>query len=265
MPVQFFQTLLTTVYNETGIKKSKIESVVKASESQIKHMNDLEAKKQLTILLPMVAQEYGARHEIHRNIIAECIRLIMRKFNFISVSEIREAYREYTSGELNVKGADTYGGEFNVSQMGKILTAYCENRRKVLAEFIKQRDLISEEIQNTKKKKAAIEKFEIDFPKIVLSKRKEITTWSDVPEWWYNSIKKRNWIAFEEGEAAEIFEQAKKLAEIRKKEYEKEKKVKALSGIIDLSSCQTPQAIARKLTVFKKVVQDSSWHPVNRL
>lgn len=265
MPVTFLPILTKTVSNKTGVAKSKVELIVKANDKQIRQMTPLDAKAKLIILIPLVAREYGARHDIPKNVIAECIRLIMNKFSHISIEEIREAYREWASGQLNVQGADTYGGEFNVSQMGKILTAYNEKRRVTLAEIIKTKDKHLIEHEAEQKKKVLQEKFEKEFPVQLLKAQKEFKDWREIPFWWYKSIVERNWIQFKQGEAQTIFEEAQQLAEMEIENMKSERRLKNLHekmSMIIPEAEQLSKEIARKLTIFRKVIQDKNWKPI---
>ena len=252
------------VHEEKGFPKTKIQLIARAYENQMQHADLVSVKAQLIEAIPLIAQEYGARHDITKNVIIECVRLILNKFAHLALSEIREAYREYVVGDLKVDGAETYGGEFNVSQMGKILAAYSESRKKILGEFFRQRDLHQFNIEQANRKEKMQAAFEIEFPAMLLKKREEITDWREIPEWWYRAIITREWIHFESGEAAKIFEEAKQLAAMELDRLEEERKQESISkrivaklpAIGDLSS-----SIARKLVIFRKVILDSEWKP----
>ena len=260
---ELWLTLCKTISEQTGVSKSKVTLITKAYQyQQIRKMESMDAQAKLLIEIPLVAKEYGARIAIPRNVLAEAVRLVMKKFPHLGIAEIREAYREFTAGMLDVQGAETYGGEFNVSQLGKILAAYSENRANVVAEYIRQRDQILFDIQEEEKKKALEAKFEKEFPSLIMSKRKEFEDWRDVPEWWYKAIKKRGWISFDHGEANEIFEDAKDLAVL---EQEKIKKERSLNMSLRLTRSipeleELSKTIARKLTIFRKVVKNPSWN-----
>lgn len=264
-PETFFPILIKTVFEKTGIAKSKIELVAKSYEMQIRHTDTMSVQARLIILIPLIAQEYGARHDIPKNVISECIRLIMKKFSYLALDEIREAYREWAAGELKVKGASTYGGEFNVSQMGKILTAYCNNRRSILGEFIRQRDEHESRLKEKARKERLQAKFEKEFPVLILKKREEIEDWRQVPEWWYKPIMSRGWVSFEEGEAQTIFEEAQQLAvgELKrlKEERMQENLIRRLTARLPESE-DLSKSIARKLTIFRKIVLNKDWSPV---
>jgi hypothetical protein len=105
------------------------------------------------------------------------------------------------------------------------------------------------------------EKFEAEFPSIVLKAKEKISDWRDVPEYFYEAIKKRWGIPFENGEAQAIFEDAKELAKLEIKIDESESLGGGLKARFEARDRQNnleeiAKTIARKLTVFRKVIQN---------
>ncbi len=233
-------------------------------DNQLRKMPIQNAKARLLMEIPLVAKDYGARFDLSDSILKESVRFILDKFGKLGLNEIREAFREHASGELKVQGAEMWGGEFNIAVLGKILTAYCENRGKILAEILKQQEKLEEEKQEKREHAERQRKADIEFPKMIMRQRAKITHWSEVPVFWYDNFLKKGWIEFEKGEAVEIFEEAKRLAsiEIRVKEMQK-----VQLSTNDRLKFQMPnqselaKIIARQLTVFKKVVEVEDWKP----
>lgn len=267
MQKQSLQILSKTVSEKTGCTKLKASVVMQGHESQLRKMDSIHAIKELTIHIPLIAKEYGARFDLSPNVVQEAIRLILKKFGKLGLIEIREAYREFASGETKILGAEMYGGEFNVANLGKVLTAYCENRSKVLAELLKQKSEAETELIEAEKHKSRQKEFDKSFPKLVMEKRLEFEKWSDVPVFWYKIILSKGWISFEEGEANEIFEEAKSIAkiELRKKELERSQvSIQELFKMKIPTEEELSKIIARQLTIFKKVVQDRYFSPIEK-
>jgi len=267
MQKQSLQILSKTVSEKIGCTKLKASVVMQGYENQLRKMDSIHAIKELTIHVPLIAKEYGARFDLSPNVVQEAIRLILKKFGKLGLIEIREAYREFASGEIKVQGAEMYGGEFNVANLGKVLTAYCENRSKVLAELLKQKAEAEAELIEAENHRIRQEQFDKSFPILVMKKKQEFTHWSDVPAHWYKIILSKGWISFEEGEANEIFEEAKGIAkiELRKKESERsQSSIQERFKMTIPTEEELAKRIARQLTIFKKVVQDPDFLPIEK-
>jgi len=259
--------LCKTVSDKTGCSKFQASVVAQGHETQLRKMDQVTAIGRLTLEIPQVAKIYGARFDVSQNVLSESIRLILKKFGRLGLIEIREAYRQHASGELKISGGEMWGGEFNVAQLGKVLTAYCQNRSKILAEILKQKAEEKEAKIQAEIHKSKQEQFEIDFPVEVMEKRKTFKKWSDVPSFWFELIFNRHWINFEEGEAEAILEEAKAIAKIELRKKESERSQASLQERFKMTvptEGELAKRIARQLTVFKKVVQEEDFQPVSK-
>lgn len=219
-------------------------------------MDQTEAYKAINVMLPTIAQLYGQRNEVGDLIWKECTRLVYEKFPFLSVIELKEAYRQWSTGEIEVKGAEMYGGEFNVGQLGKILGAYCDRRKKVLGAFLRAKEDIQDQQRLNEKKEIMQRAFDDAFPGMIEKAKSEITDWRDVPAFWYDSALKRGMITFDQGEALQIFEDAKELEKIERI-GEQEEKAATLADVFkqtEVDPANRAKVIARKLTVFRKLI-----------
>lgn len=264
-PKEFLKNLCQKVSDKSGCTKFQASIVAQGHNTQLRKMDSVTAIARLTLEIPQVAKIYGARYDVSENVLSESIRLVMKKFGRLGLIEIREAYRQHASGELKVPGGEMWGGEFNVAQIGKILTAYCQNRSKVLSEILKLESEIKEAEHQAKIHILKQAEFDKTFPKEVLTKRKEIENWFDVPSFWYQLILDRGWIEFYEGEAKEIFEEAKELARIELKKKESQRNQLSIQERFKMTiptEDELAKRIARQLTIFKKVVQVKSWRPI---
>lgn len=228
--------------------------VIRGYYSQIKKLD--QPAGQIFMELRDTVKLYGGRKEIDPEVLKECSRLIIDKFPHISVPEIREAYRQWSAGEIEVKGAEMYGGEFNAAQVGKIIGAYCEKRRGVLSAYLREREEEKDREAQAEKRRIMQEAFDAEFPRMIERARNEITDWREVPAYWYESANKRGMIKFEPGEAVKIFTDAQELERIERANEQEESVT--LSDIFrqqEKDPVERAKVIARKLTVFRKLIK----------
>ena len=234
--------------------------IVDGYNNKMRDMGADELDGQLIILLPQIAKEYGATKGLSDHILNEMIEVVM-KFNYIGIEEIREAYRQWATNQSDPgKGAEMYSGSVNAAQIGKVLAAYVKERNKNLGLYLSQLQNSIRDKENKDRKERMKQEFEDNFIDTVKEQIKTIEDWREIPLWWYKSIKERNWIEFKEGEAQQIFEDAKDLVKI---EIENEKAQALKEGInfkMPESGTDTLQKqIARKLTIFRKIVKNEKW------
>jgi len=230
---------------------------------QIQKIDGMDVRAKLIILIPQIAKMYGGRTEIDKIVLGEAIRVILKKFGTIGLDEIKEAYRSYYAGELGeLRGAEMYGGEFNVGAMSKILAAYKFRRSKILASYIlgvaREKDKINDEALRIEKR----EEFEKSFPAEVMKKREEIKEWKEVPIYWFSSLYKRGWIKLTESEIETIGDLATSLAMKRVENFEREMSLRQFSDrckMIKPNFKGLRKNIAGQIAVFKKVVQNKDF------
>jgi len=205
------------------LSEEKVEQFLELYPQQIRFINDREQKKTSVALeLVNVARMYGARKTIPKNVLKECIELILDRFKTLSTFEIRLAYRLWSIGDLEVKGAEMYGGEFNAMQLGKVLGAFLKGRKPLVAGVITAAEEIKEEEQRREKKEAAKRSFLKAFNDRLLKaieKYKENPDesgepWRHIPDYYYQSAFDRNYFSYEEGEKWEIWQIAQSIAKI---------------------------------------------------
>lgn len=220
------------------------------------------ATASLITQIPLIAKEYGVRYDISQYVLTEAVRLVLRRFSFLGINELREAYRDYYSGRTAAAGAEAYGGEFSVSQLGKILNAYCKKRQNILVAYKN----LKSDFENKEREKEIHQRkqdqFNKEFPVQVLLKIESIKSWSDVPVFWWNIFKKYSWISFEPGEAKIIFEEAAVIAKIELQKMENHRKTLNITERFKVqipSSDNLQKQIAGQLTIFKKCVGNTIW------
>jgi hypothetical protein len=215
----------------------------------------MKVKAELLIELPKIAKEYGARQEIQTNIIHECIRLILKRFQDLAIAEIREAYQLHTIGALKVKGAEMYFGEFNVMNLGKILAAYKVHRKPILAKVLGTKTEMEGFADRSQKTQKAKEQFEIQFPKTIMAARETITKFSEVVPWWYDSAIKRGYFTITNEEKREIWKTAKHLAAIEKGERKRAERLGKLQ-LVSMDATDIAVRISQQMVVFRKIIEN---------
>lgn len=250
-------SLLQKIAVETESTGDFVKFVAKSHANQIRHMDQVEAYRQIDLLLPTIAQMYGQRAEVDDLVWKECIRLVYEKFPFLSIAELKEAYRQWSTGEIEAKGAEMYGGQFNAGQLGKILGAYADRRKRVLGAYLREKEEIKEQEDRETRKRIAQEAFDTAFPHMIANAKKTITDWREVPVFWYDAAMSRKMIEFEPGEALRIFEDAKEL-ELIERANEQEEGMKSLADVFrqeEKNPIERAKVIARKLAVFRKLIK----------
>lgn len=231
-------------------------------KSQIRHTPN--AAGLLMIELPVIAQQYGAREKISPVIYEECVSLVMEKFGQIGVNEIREAYRLWVAGELNLgREVEMYGGQFNAAQLGRVLSAYSEYRRAAVYAYIRERDRILHEEAEAQKQQKAREDFERRFPLMLQEAKANRIHWRDVPNYWYHAAMDREMIVFDPGEAARIYELAKRITRADMARLPAESDTRSESAKAKLMHRaqygsgfdEVSKTIARKITVHRKLLK----------
>lgn len=246
--------MLPRVTSKTGYASAIVSAAVQG------YLSPLRSQQQPAVALhtelPIIAQQYGAREKIEKHILQECIRLVLEKFRALGLNEIREAYRLKASGFLEAPGAEMWGGTFNADQLGKVLTAYVDHRRRIVAAYIEEQ----EREQEKEKARQRREDFNRRFPDMIGKAKQEITDWREVPEYWYDAAMRRGWIEFGPGEAQGIFSEAKELARM---EFEEEMEAAPVAQKAALQAAVLGQGddldfrakvYARKISVFRKII-----------
>lgn len=252
---RYTESFLQKVTNDADCSIDFLKIVSAGYAEQIRHVPN--AAGRILIELPQVVKLYGGRQDIDSEVLKECAKLIVEKFGMISVLEIKEAYRQWSTGETNIKGAEMYFGEFNAGQLGKILGAYTDRRKKVLGVYLREKEEMQEAQSREEKKRIMKEAFDREFPLMIEAAKLTVTDWRDIPAFWYEAANNRGMIHFDRGEAVQIFKDAQDLAKLEL-QAEQEEKVMYLGDVFrreNKDPLERAKVIARKLTVFRKLIQ----------
>ena len=152
----------------------------------IRGMDPRSAEQGLLQILPKIAGLFGARQQIDEEILAACVKIIMKRFPFLGFGELKLAYEMYYAGELEVKGAEMYGGIFNAGNMLKILAAYAIHRRKLIAKYSQITDREQAQLQEEHKAEKH-RQFLKSIPDEIEARRPSIESWQDIPSYWFEA------------------------------------------------------------------------------
>lgn len=250
---QFTSNLKKKVIDQAEASEATVMAAVTGYHDQLRRMED--PARVLAQQLPFIAQEYGARTAILPHVQSECIRLILEKFGHIGFNEIREAYRLYASGEIRIKGGEMYGGEFNAGQLGKVLSAYNEHRKQIIAAYTEALHVTAEEIEEAKRAEESRMRFEAKFREWLKKAKAEQTDWRDIPAYYYDAAMNRGLIEFKPGEKRQIWEDALILAETEFQEDVESEFGRKVNAVLQQDQLEgRARVIAQKLSVFRKLI-----------
>lgn len=173
-------------------------------------MDSLSAQLQVLTAVTRASLDYGMRSEVPDRIYKECVTVMLEKFSYIGVDEIREAYRANAAGELETKGkGEMWGGEFNCANFTAIIAAYCEKRRKVVAAYTNALHEAKEQAVAEAKRERLEREFEQGFEDLLRQVAEKAEGWPDCPEYLYHSCEKRGKIILTLEEKRDLLSRAK--------------------------------------------------------
>jgi len=226
-----------------------VESCIESYSRRILLLDKAKVKEQLLTELRLICKTYGVRKEIPTEVYLECIKLIMEKFSFLAIHEIKTAYRQFAAGEIQSPGGVMYGGHFSTANLGAVLRAYSKKRNRVIRTYLQEKTNQVQIGKELSKKQLLQQKFDTDFPKMLQQAKKGMTDWRKIPHFWYGACENRNLIKVTPREKREVMKLAEQfLGTILKERNE-------LKQIIEPTS---PQEIiianAKRLLVWSKVL-----------
>ena len=235
--------------------------MISGYHNQIRHMSEDEADFAILTNLPFIVESYGGYKDIPAKILDEAIELIISKFSFISIDEIKEAYRQWSTGEITTNGrAEMFGGQFNVAQLGKILGAYTQKRRKVIAEFINKRDSAKEAAKEAARIERSKKDFLENFQQRLTKAAMDFESWHQVPIGWYEECTRRGLFQWE-NEARQkkgILARAQTFSLMIAKKDNANKTRFAQNNweIVEATAHKNATDIAKKISVFENILNN---------
>lgn len=241
-----------------------IDAAVEGYHAQIRAMDEGEAQNQLLVIIPQVAQAYGARQKMPPYTVAECVSLVFDHFHSFGLNEIEASFRYNASQQSD--GNEVYGGEFNATYLGRVLRRYEEEvRRPSLKEYIDANWRMMGEEHERRRRSRLQREFDIQWEEEVkkMRERKDEISWKDIPLFWFESAKKRKLIPIIKEEMERVMEEAREIQKaVKQLEIEEAKATMTLHAV--RSIMRNPQKddeeaarnIARKMWVKKYLIDE---------
>jgi len=244
---------LRTISEKADCSSTSVEVVAKGYALPIREMDNFTAKTNLLREIAEVAVLYGARHQVSEMVYRECREVMFQKFAHLGISEIREAYRAYSCGELETKKGEMWGGEFNVANFTAIVAAYSERRKRILAAYTNELHEARKADREEKRNARGKEWFEANFDAILADVASKAQSWDDAPEYLYHVCKAKGMIKIDAQEAAQVLQAAfAALKAIKADERINLFKSAALPN--NVTDDERAKTIARKMVLFEKVL-----------
>lgn len=132
--------------------KSEIALIRQALNNPVRLMKEDEfASKFIEYFLMLTEAYFGAKNNSEPTIFS-CMELMRYKFSHLALSEINEAARQYSSGNLGINIV-AYNGIFTASMFGELLSAYCSRRDKIKMAIAEEQLKQQREIQHEEESK----------------------------------------------------------------------------------------------------------------
>lgn len=192
-----------------GCQTSEMRKMANYRRNLIRDMPD--AAPAIVKQVNAVAAAFGAREKLEKETMAAAVDLVRQHFGFLAADEIQEAYRMNAAGLLEER-AETWGGRFSVDQLGKVLVNYNNWRKRLMAAYLRELENIREEERQAEKREALQRQFEETFYERLRFIADHGTGWEDVPEFWYEELKKRGEVRLTKQKGAEYYERALQIA-----------------------------------------------------
>lgn len=133
--------LPSAVAERTGSSRELVSLVSQAVLEQIRIRamlveNEGHALALLAVELQTCAIQYTGCVKTDDLVFDECVEFIIERFAGLHIDEIRHAFRLAASGELGEIKLEAYFGTFTVAMLGRILTAYEQYRKKIVADVM---------------------------------------------------------------------------------------------------------------------------------
>lgn len=262
-----YPSLVLQASDESGQPAALVNASVVGWSSQIRNMDKAQAAILIQFELDRIAESYGARLEAGPAVLSECTQLVLSKFAGLGVNEIREAYRMKAAGELHIpKGkGEMWGGVFDAGQLGAVLSAYMEQRRKALGAYLRRRQEDAEKAEKERNARERQAEFDRRFPDIIARMQASAKDWRDCPAHLYEGAKRRGLFRFDSiQEAHDIFQDALALARLEKEGAYQEALERGGAGMFRLRELKLEassqegiesraKVIARQITLFRKL------------
>lgn len=190
-------------------------------ENPIRNQDDSLVGPALGVSLSLCAEIYcGIKKDgLNEDVLVECIKFVYRNYKDLGLLEIREAFDLCANNKFDNVNMRAYYGQFNVSMLGDILSAYKSERNKVLNKIMYEHeraisgesfmDII--EHKNYVARQEVIAEFKAEIEKKRNGKELKYKTVDDIRIHWPRILIDKGIIELPESRKRELWNEAKDL------------------------------------------------------
>ena len=168
----------------------------------------------LSFTLPLCAELYcGIRkNEFNETVLLESMRFVLKHYSDLGVIEIKEAFEMASTNKFQNVNMKAYYGQFNISMLGDILTAYKIERNKILNKILDQHQKSQnnqiDESEVRRRNLMARQQVIKEFQTEQSSNNKKFTHFSDIPNHWSKILIEEGIISLNDNRKRELWTEA---------------------------------------------------------
>jgi len=189
-----------------------VQVVAAGTAAPIRAMTPEAADMAIWQAVSHIAGTYGGQSQLAKSILQECAELVRTQYAGLGVHELVEAFRMAVSGKIDVD-ASLYGGSFNAERLGKVLKAYHDWRRKVVAALEQEREAEekaeAEARRNSPEARAAADAATLESIQAAREDQRYLNRWFDIPVFWYNVLERLGHICLTPAEKWDLYDAAR--------------------------------------------------------
>jgi hypothetical protein len=190
-------------------------------DNPMKNQDDSEIGVALGLSLSVCAEIYcGIKEDtLNKAVLIECTKFVYRHYRDLGLKEIKEAFDMSANNKFDSVNMKAFYGQFNVSMLGDILSAYKSERNKVLNKILHEHeraisgesfmDII--EHKNYVARQEVIAEFKTEIEKKRNGKELKYKTVDDIRIHWPRILIDKGIIELPESRKREIWNEAKEL------------------------------------------------------
>jgi len=206
--IQEYKPILPAV---PDVPPTQVEWIAEVRQKPVRLMDDTQAENEVVLALVKLAPYLSEIPENH--VSREFAKVFKEAYPLLNPIECKAAVMMQTTGKLGESDNRIfYGGKFSISTMCAILNAYQEWRQKVVAAIIHAEDEARREAERQAHKMAWIEAVEVDKAAFLRGEYGTLSSWEEIPVYWLKWANQARLLTWEEGEAAELRDEAQRMA-----------------------------------------------------
>jgi hypothetical protein len=243
--------------NHSGLTIVDVHAVAHARAFPIRAMNESVMDAGLLVSIEYISRNYGARVQVSEEMQDECATLIEQQFGDFSITEIVQAYRLWAAGKIDA--LEMYGGQFNVTQLGRVLASYRVYRFDINQALAREKNNAEAEARKVERNEQHREDHRrklCNFPETVQAAivNERYKSPSQIPITWYAFAEAHNMIEFLPGEKLALCLMAEKQIE-----SERARQTKDAKNIFVVRSMQQHHESVGNAPIWNRAKQIILW------